>query len=202
MATSKNEDADRAVGQSTESKAASFLAAKSVLAGERMPRTAGDLKLLYFMLSKESGCDVMISEHEFRIQYGWLANESHYFLTLAAGVFSQILKWSDVTEPVGEFRRLNLGPVLSPHAIGGEWTAAVRTVWLTNTPDLISLRIRSGLHSTDESPPRIPSGHERAKELIDGGEQMCPHCKAVADEYRILHCGPLVCPSCGCSFTL
>lgn len=103
MATSENEDADYAVGESTEEKAASFLAAKSVLAGERMPRTPGDLKVLSFMLSKESGCDVIISEHEFRIQYGWLPNPSHYFVRAAPGVLSQILKWSGVTEPLVTF---------------------------------------------------------------------------------------------------
>lgn len=177
----------------------SFAKVRAALGGTRFLFDASVSKVLRFMLEDHRGADALITETQFRIQYGWHLSHHQYFLRVAPGVLSKLLELAGVVAVDGPLSTVIAPATLDFPGTPLRWSFSRRRIWIAATPTTITINVREAA-SCDETPDPLPASIERPITFveIDGG---CPHCGVRAESYRELSDGGLVCGPCGRSFT-
>ena len=189
----------------------------AVLDGERPTLDADSLKILYFMLESNAGCDATITPDKFVIQYGWHLSLHPYTADLAPRVVSWLLAASTGgylpggTMPwwfpdragvevmtFGYDRDRKAMSRIRTEPIGPHWSYGPRRIWIDLEPARVVVMVRDA--TTDPGADAHPAPIEPPPTFLVG-DHACPHCGAVPDRYRRLRDGSLVCAACGRSST-
>jgi hypothetical protein len=172
------------------------------LLGEDLREARTVPKVLHFMLHSSRGCDASISADGFLIRFGWNPGPHRYFLQIAPGIVSQLLRSCGYREaPTGISAVLDLSSV--PERRGfPPWPHERRLLWLRVRPDEVFLSIRAddALHRQDAWPDPIPPLALALRTMLTFPEPVvCPHCLHLCEEARV-SAGRLICPRCARSF--
>jgi hypothetical protein len=171
-----------------------------VLDGKRVPIRDGDVKVLCFVLKDPSGCDALVSRSHLEISYGWHPARHTYAPECAPPVLSELLAWGGVLGPVRRVRTI-LRPRDWTGPAGMSWSSGRRFLWVDAEEGNVTFHVRDAMSGILEVPaetPRSVSPDPRFVRFSGGLE--CPQCHALAEEYRWLHAGGLICGACGRSF--
>jgi hypothetical protein len=173
--------------------------------GARYPLDGGSSKVLRFMLEGAEGCDATISPDAFEVRFGWHPSRHRYFLHVAPGIVSELLRLAGRRGPSPSVRA-RIGPATIPALQFPSWSFGERLVWMDRSSGEVSISVRDGRsdHSVlDRSPEPLPEPIAYALQFVDFPTALaCPRCATPGLKYRRLQDGALVCVSCGRSFVL
>lgn len=167
------------------------------------PLRPGDEKVLRLLLSSSLGCDAVITAEAFQVQHGPRRWPTEYFPEAIPAVIQQLLNWSGAELPASEVCALLRSG--DPRQSLPGWFVEPRLLWMRAEPEQIRLAVRNGTGKTEaelstwpEPFPSLVRGQRRYQALQE--PQPCPHCRAMAQHYRELIDGSLVCLTCHRSF--
>ena len=165
--------------------------------GGRYVLDPGSSKVLRLLLEHPEGRRTTSRPTASRCGSAGTAGGIGYFLRLAPAAVSRILELAACPAGTRDFNGV-LPPIDQD-----EWSCGKRRVWLRASPSAVALHIRDAESDDtplEPTPPPLPETMPSPRFMNLPVPAPSPHCGVVADSFRHLYEGSLVCGSCGGSF--
>ena len=166
----------------------------AVLDGERQPLDPASAQVLLKMLLQRSGSDVLVGRCQFEASCGAYQPE------VAGPILSQLMEWAGIQQPTRRLRTVFRPDGRDPF-LDIPWPDAPLYFSLDAEGANLTFSMRPKRDATADVPERPPPLPARAPRFMAYDQAVpCPHCGRLAQLFRWLFQGSLVCGSCGASF--